>query len=99
MSAAAASPMGRARFLKGAKQRLYYARRGKRGKSMLKEGDRGLEVERLQEALRTRGIYKGKADDRFTAKLTLAVREFQRRRKISVDGVAGPLTLRALGLY
>ena len=66
---------------------------------MLREGDRGLEVERLQKALRKRGLYKGRVDGRFTAKLTLAVKEFQRKSKMAPDGVAGPRTLRALGLY
>ena len=99
MRAAAASPQRSARYLKSSKQRLYNARRGKRGKSMLREGDRGLEVERLQKALRKRGLYKGRVDGRFTAKLTLAVKEFQRKSKMAPDGVAGPRTLRALGLY
>ena len=99
MRAAAASPQRSARYLKSSKQRLYNARRGKRGKSMRREGDRGLEVERLQKALRKRGLYKGRVDGRFTAKLTLAVKEFQRKSKMAPDGVAGPRTLRALGLY
>ncbi len=99
MDRAAASPAARSRFPKSSKQRLYYSKRGKRGKTFLKEGDRGLEVERLQEALRTRKLYAGPANGRFSPKVTLAVKEFQKRRNLTPDGVAGPRTLRALGLY
>ena len=99
MDRAAASPAARSRYLKASKQRLYLSKRGKRGKTLLKEGDRGLEVERLQEALRTRNLYAGPANGRFSPKVTQAVKEFQKRRSLTPDGVAGPRTLRALGLY
>ena len=99
MDRAAASPAARSMYLKSSKQRLYYSKRGKRGKTFLKEGDRGLEVERLQEALRTRNLYAGPANGRFSPKVTQAVKEFQKRRNLTPDGVAGPRTLRALGLY
>ena len=53
----------------------------------------------LQEALRKKDLYKGPVDGHYTASVKQAVTEFQRRKKLTTDGVAGPNTLKALGLY
>lgn len=65
--------------------------------NVLRPGESGPEVRQLQLALRDRGFDltgTGNYRDRTEA----AVREFQRREGLTVDGLAGPQTLRALGL-
>ncbi len=59
---------------------------------VLKRGDRGPAVKRVQGRLRTEvdGIF-GRATER-------SVKRFQRRRGLEVDGVVGPATRRALHL-
>ena len=58
----------------------------------LRAGSRGSAVSALQRAL---GISQ---TGYYDAATTRAVRRFQARRGLSVDGIAGPQTLRALGL-
>ena len=99
MNQADRSEQQRATYLKKSKERLYQSQRGKRGKSLLQEGDHGYDVEILQEALQSRGFYTGPIDGQFTPELTIAVREFQRQESLTVDGIAGPATLKALGIY
>ena len=65
--------------------------------NVLRPGESGPEVRELQLALRDRGFDlngTGNYRDRTEA----AVREFQRREDLTIDGLAGPETLRALGL-
>ena len=59
----------------------------------LRTGSTGIAVEALQQAL---GI---EADGHYGPKTARAVRRFQRRNDLPVTGVAGPGTLRALGLH
>lgn len=99
MNQADRSEQQRATYLKKSKERLYFSQRGKRGKSLLKEGDHGYDVEILQEALQSRGFYTGPIDGQFTPELTIGVREFQRQEGLTLDGIAGPATLKALGIY
>jgi murein DD-endopeptidase MepM/ murein hydrolase activator NlpD len=54
-------------------------------------------VAALQVALNARGIYAGTIDGERGPSTTAAVAEFQRRRGLAVDGVAGPATRAALG--
>jgi Ca-activated chloride channel family protein len=97
--AEAASPEDRSHYMKKGKQRLYQAQKGDRTLYKVKEGDKGLEVERLQQALQKAGYYKGPVDGIYSAALRDAVKEFQRDKALVQDGMAGPLTLKALGLY
>ncbi len=97
--AAAPSPQAAAGYVKRSKQRLYEAQTGQRSMYLLQEGDEGFEVERLQEALRDAGHYGGPIDGRFSKVLAAALRDFQEAESISVDGIAGPLSLKMLGLY
>lgn len=99
MDKAAASAQARSAYAKAAKQRLYLSQKGQRGMYILKEGDTGYEVERLQAALKTEGLYKGPVDGKFGPEVAAAVREFQQRSQLAVDGVAGPRTMQALKLY
>lgn len=98
-AAAAPSPAAGQAYLKQAKQRLYQSQKGKRGMSVLQAGDSGYEVERLQKVLKKEGLYKGAVDGKFTAELTEALKAYQTKKSLTPDGVAGPKTMQALGLY
>ena len=52
---------------------------------------------RRQVALRAEHLYDGDVDGRAGPQTGLAVRAFQRRERLAVDGVAGAATRRALG--
>lgn len=67
------------------------------GGASLKLGDRGKRVIELQQALNKAGA-RLKADGVFGAVTESAVRDFQKKHALVVDGIAGPRTLRALGL-
>jgi murein DD-endopeptidase MepM/ murein hydrolase activator NlpD len=54
-------------------------------------------VAALQVALRAEHLYGGDVDGRPGPQTGLAVRAFQRRRRLAIDGVAGSATRRALG--
>ena len=62
----------------------------------LREGDTGEGVRRLQEALSSLGYYTGKIDGSYGSGTREAVESFQAASKLTVDGVAGPATQRAL---
>lgn len=53
----------------------------------------------LQVGLQQRGLYDGTVHGVADARTTTAVRAFQRRKHLAVDGVPGPRTLAALGRY
>ncbi|MBU0741354.1 VWA domain-containing protein [bacterium] len=93
------SAAGRSAFLKSNKARNYQGTRGKRGFFLMSEGDKGYEVERLQEALQDLGLFSGEIDGVYSTEVKEAVIEFQGRNNIKTDGLAGPNTLRALNLY
>lgn len=99
MTAAASSPAAQQDFLKASKQRLYQAKSGKRTGFALQPGDKGREVEQLQEALRQAGTYKGPIDGIYDDDVKKAVLAFQKARNINADGVAGATTMDAMGLY
>lgn len=62
----------------------------------LRLGNSGREVTKLQERLITLGYLSGKASGKFDAATEKAVYAFQRRNVSYADGVAGPMTLKAL---
>jgi N-acetylmuramoyl-L-alanine amidase len=65
---------------------------------MLKTGDKGALVEKLQRALTSQKLYQGPVDGVYSSEVEAAVREFQRRNSLSEDGIAGQATMRALGI-
>lgn len=65
--------------------------------STLRRGARGDAVRALQIALTARG-YPLAADGAFGPATERAVRAFQSRSRLAVDGIAGPATMAALGL-
>lgn len=63
---------------------------------ILKKGDEGNVVHSLQENLKHLGHYRSSLDGKFGPLTEKAVLDFQKDKKISVDGIAGPETYRAL---
>ena len=61
-------------------------------------GSRGQEVINIQTRLKKWGYYKGDIDGIFGSQTYQAVRYFQSKNGLKVDGIAGPETLAALGL-
>lgn len=61
-------------------------------------GSRGEEVRQIQTKLKSLGYYSGSVDGIFGSATQSAVRSFQRDKGLSVDGIAGPKTLSALGI-
>lgn len=61
-------------------------------------GARGSDVRDAQRRLRDWGYYKGAVDGVFGAKMSAAVKSFQRKNGLRADGVVGPATWRALGV-
>ncbi|MCX7921134.1 MAG: spore cortex-lytic enzyme [Clostridia bacterium] len=61
-------------------------------------GSSGQEVIDIQAKLYKWGYYKGIVDGKYGYKTYQAVRSFQAKNGLKVDGVAGPQTLAALGL-
>jgi len=99
MNRAERDPAYRSGYLKRSKEAFYSSRQGKRDKYLLADGANGMEVENLQRALTDRGHYHGAIDGRFSDEVRAAVVAFQAASGLEPDGIAGPLTLRALGLY
>ena len=62
----------------------------------LYRGTSGVRVENLQDRLRELGYTVAPADGTFGDRLMTAVKRFQRRAKLTADGIAGPATLQAL---
>lgn len=62
---------------------------------LLRRGDRGEAVRRLQRQLTLAG-YPVEADGTFGARTYEALRAFQSHRGLAADGIAGPLTMEAL---
>nr|WP_010245464.1 spore cortex-lytic enzyme [Acetivibrio cellulolyticus] len=61
-------------------------------------GSTGQEVKNIQYKLSNWGYYDGAIDGEYGYKTYTAVRSFQYKNGLTVDGVAGPETLSALGL-
>ncbi|MDR0861154.1 MAG: spore cortex-lytic enzyme [Oscillospiraceae bacterium] len=63
-----------------------------------RKGSSGSVVSQMQKKLKDWGYYSGAVDGSFGAKTEEAVKFFQRKNKLTVDGVAGKATLAALGI-
>jgi N-acetylmuramoyl-L-alanine amidase len=61
-------------------------------------GSRGEEVRQIQTRLRKWGYYNGAVDGIFGTQTQKAVRYFQQKNGLAVDGIAGPKTLAAMGI-
>lgn len=99
MAAARTSASQRNVYLKRSKNRLYRAATGSRDQYLLQRGDEGINVERLQTALQDEGHYAGPVDGRYSAAVETSIKAFQAENSLTVDGIAGPVTMQKLGLY
>ena len=61
-----------------------------------KKGSKGSEVKRIQERLKTEGLYKGPIDGDFGGGTESAVKRFQKAKGFKADGVVGSTTWKAL---
>lgn len=66
--------------------------------ALSKMGSRSEEVRSIQQALKSRGYYKGNIDGIFGTATKNAVTAFQRDNGLKVDGIAGKETLKALNI-
>lgn len=62
----------------------------------LQPGDQGEAVIALQEKLQTLGYFEGELDGDYGIKTKTAVAKFQSSQNLSMDGIAGPVTLQQL---
>lgn len=67
-------------------------------KIWLKVGSKGDNVKSVQEKLKAEGYYTGSVDGSFGKYTGLAVKHFQKDKKLKQDEIIGPLTCKALGL-
>ena len=67
--------------------------------ALSKYGSRGEEVRQIQTKLKRWGYYTGSVDGIFGSQTLSAVKYFQRKNGLTADGIAGPATLRAMGIF
>ncbi|MCL2031303.1 MAG: peptidoglycan-binding protein, partial [Oscillospiraceae bacterium] len=68
------------------------------GAAVYRQGSTGETVRQIQQRLKNWGYYAGRVDGIYGPKTAEAVRWFQRRNRLLVDGVTGRATLAALGM-
>ena len=66
--------------------------------AVISQGDRGNTVKTIQQKLKNWGYYKGSVDGIFGKQTLEAVKYFQRKNGLVVDGIVGPKTLAAMGI-
>ena len=66
--------------------------------ALSKYGSTGNEVTQIQKKLKNWGYYTGNVDGIYGSKTVAAVKKFQSKNGLTVDGIAGPKTLSALGI-
>ncbi len=67
--------------------------------ALSKYGSRGEEVRQIQTKLKRWGYYKGNVDGIYGSQTQSAVRYFQSKNGLKVDGIAGKNTLAAMGIF
>lgn len=67
--------------------------------ALSKYGSRGAEVTEIQTKLKRWGYYFGNIDGVYGSQTLEAVKYFQRKNGLAVDGIAGKNTLAAMGIY
>ena len=71
---------------------------GNNVEALSKYGSRGNEVTQIQTKLKRWGYYNGSIDGIYGSKTLEAVKYFQRKNGLTADGVAGPATLKVMGV-
>jgi len=66
--------------------------------ALSKYGSRGSEVRTIQEKLKRWGYYTGGVDGIYGSLTVSAVKKFQKKNGLTVDGIAGTKTLAAMGI-
>ena len=66
--------------------------------ALSKYGSRGSEVSTIQDKLKRRGNYTGNVDGIYGSLTVAAVKKFQQKNGLTVDGIAGIQTLTAMGI-
>ena len=66
--------------------------------AVYKQGSTGSTVKTIQQKLKNWGYYKGSVDGIYGSQTKEAVRYFQRKNGLTVDGIVGNNTLKALGI-
>ena len=66
--------------------------------ALSKYGSRGSEVRTIQDKLKRWGYYNGSVDGIYGTQTLNAVKKFQQKNGLTVDGIAGPKTLSAMGI-
>ena len=66
--------------------------------ALSKYGSRGSEVRTIQDKLKRWGYYTGSVDGIYGSLTVSAVKKFQQKNGLTVDGIAGPKTLTAMGI-
>ena len=67
--------------------------------TLSKYGSRGNEVTQIQTKLKRWGYYTGNIDGIYGTQTVNAVKYLQRKNGLTQDGIAGPATLKAMGIY
>ena len=67
--------------------------------AVYRQGSSGETVRTIQTKLKRWGYYDGTVDGIYGGGTASAVKYFQRKNGLTADGVAGPATLRALGIF
>ena len=67
--------------------------------ALSKYGSRGEEVRQIQTKLKRWGYYSGNVDGIYGTQTVNAVKYFQRKNGLQVDGIAGKQTLAAMGIF
>ena len=67
--------------------------------ALSKYGSRGEEVRQIQTKLKRWGYYSGNVDGIYGSATLAAVKKFQQKNKLKVDGIAGKQTLEAMGIF
>ena len=66
--------------------------------AVLKNGSRGADVRTVQTRLKNWGYYKGSVDGIYGSQTVSAVKLFQKRNGLTVDGIVGAKTAAAIGI-
>ena len=66
--------------------------------ALSKYGSTGSEVRQIQTKLKRWGYYNGNIDGIYGSQTLKAVKEFQKKNGLTVDGIVGEKTLAALGI-
>ena len=77
----------------------FYLFKNNEVEALSKYGSRGSEVTQIQTKLKRWGYYSGSVDGIYGSQTVTAVKKFQKKNGLTVDGIAGKNTLAAMGIY